>query len=132
MVSHDGPLDGRPPRRDLVSGAALLVAQELLRTRPLGTSLDQWLSYINGLARALAGAPVPAPTMRLHRHWLYSSARSPSHQCRTSVLAAPDAPVTGTRPAVGTINRRGRGLGRPGAATDAPFEGPLRKVSVSA
>jgi hypothetical protein len=44
-----------------------LVAQELLRTRPLGTSLDQWLSYIDGLVRALAGAPVagaddaPAP-----------------------------------------------------------------------
>jgi hypothetical protein len=67
MVSRNGPLDGCPPRRDLVPGAALLVAQELLRTRPLGTSLDQWLSYIDGLACALAGAPVagaddaPAP-----------------------------------------------------------------------
>jgi hypothetical protein len=58
MVGHDGPLNGRPPRRDLVPGPALLVAQEFLRTRPLGTSLDQWLSYINGLAHSLAGAPL--------------------------------------------------------------------------
>jgi hypothetical protein len=67
MVNNDEPLDSRLPRRDIVPGAALLVAQELLRTRPLRTSLDQWLFYIDGLTRALARAPAPgaddAPTL---------------------------------------------------------------------
>jgi hypothetical protein len=133
MVSRDGPLDGRLPRCDLVPGAALLVVQELLRTRPLGTSLNQWLSYIEtGLRAPWTKHPWPKPTTLLQRHQLYSSARSPSHQCHTSMLAALGAPFTGTRPAVGTINRCGRGLGCPDAATDVPFEGPLRKVSVNA
>jgi hypothetical protein len=109
MVSHDGPLDGGPPRRYLVPGVALLVAQELLSTHPLGTSLDQWFSYIEGLTHALAKAHVagaddaPAPPAAL---LLDQEPEPPApHLC----VGRAGCALHGDAPAVGTINRRDRG-----------------------
>jgi hypothetical protein len=55
-------------RREPVVETALRLTQELLRLRPEGTSSDQWLANIYGLAHAMAEVATGAGARRmLHR-----------------------------------------------------------------